>query len=279
MKEVNKNLKNQLLRKMMEEGNIVFEGLDRYPLDGQSSIIVANHSCLMDIFYLAMAIPEEHVSVVSARVLYKNVSPRKEIVTNALQAMPIEPMSGIHSKIAMDAISYLLCEGISASIFPEGTYNDRQSISRGRTGMARILLNTCYKGVYPHYVPIAINVSTDDLDKNRMGINKNDLVQVQILEPVSYEHLVDEYYNTDNYEARNRILHEIVDLGMIRIADSLNIPFSEEYLYVSPKENVMFQDGSEMSFEEALENENVVKYQDEVMTRARRIIGNIRRRK
>lgn len=45
--------------------------MENYSLDDEPSLVIFNHICFMNIFYLAMAIPDFHVSVVSLRVLYK----------------------------------------------------------------------------------------------------------------------------------------------------------------------------------------------------------------
>lgn len=272
-----KTIKKDNLSEMESKLNITIDGIENYPYDDEPTLVIANHSCLMDIFYLAMAVPEPHVSVISSRVLYKNEYPRKDIVNSSLYAMPLEPMGGIHSKIAMKAMSEILGEGVSLSIFPEGIYNNRKLISRGRTGVARILAGAVSKGVLPHYVPVAIDVRSNNRDLNSIVPSEEDEIHIQILEPQNYERLMWLFYRAQDFDERNALLHQMVDLGMQEIADALDVDFSGQYINVSPKENVMYQDGSVLSFEEAKLEENIEKYRDEVMTRARHLVKKLRR--
>lgn len=82
------------LKKLREHVNLVVKNLDNYPKD-EINVLVSNHNCLMDIFYLPMALPEEIISLISARLVYKNENNRKEIVNRYLNAMPIEAHGGI----------------------------------------------------------------------------------------------------------------------------------------------------------------------------------------
>ena len=50
------------LKKLREHVNLVVKNLDNYPKD-EINVLVSNHNCLMDIFYLPMALPEEIISL------------------------------------------------------------------------------------------------------------------------------------------------------------------------------------------------------------------------
>ena len=58
------------------------------------SIIISNHNCLMDIFYLPLVLNNEIVSLISPRLIYKKVENRQETVNKYLYAMPIEAHGG-----------------------------------------------------------------------------------------------------------------------------------------------------------------------------------------
>ncbi len=81
------------LKKLREQVNLSVINLDNYPKN-QINVLVSNHNCLMDIFYLPMALPEEIVSLISARLVYKKENNRKGIVDKYLNAMPIEAHGG-----------------------------------------------------------------------------------------------------------------------------------------------------------------------------------------
>lgn len=46
------------LKKLRNQVNLVIKNLDNYPKD-EINVLVSNHNCLMDIFYLPMSLPEE----------------------------------------------------------------------------------------------------------------------------------------------------------------------------------------------------------------------------
>ena len=58
------------LKYLRNEVNLQIKGLDNYPKDATVMMFV-NHTCLLDIFYLPMGLPEDIVSAVSARLMYK----------------------------------------------------------------------------------------------------------------------------------------------------------------------------------------------------------------
>ena len=58
---------------LKEKLNFIVEGLENYPKDNRPIYYIANHSCLMDIFYLSMAVPDNQIMVVSNRIVYKPI--------------------------------------------------------------------------------------------------------------------------------------------------------------------------------------------------------------
>ena len=58
------------LKKLREQLEVEIKGKDNFPKDAPS-IIISNHNRLMDIFYLPMAFDEDIISLVSARLVYK----------------------------------------------------------------------------------------------------------------------------------------------------------------------------------------------------------------
>ena len=74
--------------------NLNVYGIENYPKNGPN-IFIANHNCLMDIFYLPAALPNATVNLISSRLIYKNENLRKELVKNLLYSMPIEAHGGM----------------------------------------------------------------------------------------------------------------------------------------------------------------------------------------
>lgn len=101
------------LQKLRKQVNLIINNIDIYPKK-EINVLVANHNCLMDIFYLPMALPEEIVSLISARLVYKNENNRKEIVNKYLHAMPIEAHGGsIYANICLEQATKFLENGKS----------------------------------------------------------------------------------------------------------------------------------------------------------------------
>lgn len=267
-----KGEKYQKLQELKERLNFIIEGLENYPEGDRPIYFIANHSCLMDIFYLSMAVPDNQVMVVSNRIVYKPIKEKQETVNKYLYTLPLEPTGKKYADITINAASRILASGINLSIFPEGVYNDRTAITRGRTGMARILFNTCKKGINPYLVPIAIDVDTEDNTLDRYKICEEDKVTVKILEPIDYEYLIKDYICSDNRDEKNAILHEVTDTGMINIANALGVPFTGAYKPAIPKDNIMFQDGSTIPLEAAGLDVNINRFQEEIDNRTQRLV-------
>lgn len=277
IKENVKGEKYQRLQELREKLNFIVEGLENYPRDDRPIYFIANHSCLMDIFYLSMAVPNNQVMVVSNRIVYKPIKEKQEIVNKYLYTLPLEPTGKKYANITIEAASKILVSGVDLSIFPEGVYNDRTAITRGRTGMARILFESCRKGVMPYLIPIAIDVDTKDSTLDRYKVCEEDNVEVKILEPIDYEYLINDYLRSDNIKERNAILHEVTDDCMKSIADALNIPFTKEYKPAIPKDNIMFQDGTTIPLDKADLEENINRFAEEINNRTQKLIRVLRK--
>lgn len=267
-----KGEKYQRLQEMKEQLNFIVEGLENYPEGDRPVYFIANHSCLMDIFYLSAAVPTNQVMVVSNRIVYKPIKEKQDTVNKYLYTLPLEPTGRAYANITIEAASRILASDINMSIFPEGVYNDRNAITRGRTGMARILFEACRKGVKPYLVPVALDVETDDKTLDRYTVCEDDKVEVKILEPIDYDYILQDYLNSDNLKEKNAMLHEVTDIGMQNIADALNLPFTGAYKIAIPKDNIMFQDGSTISLEEASLEENIKRFQAEIENRTKNLV-------
>lgn len=272
VKESIKSKKYEELEKLRESLNISIEGIDNYPIDDRPIYLIANHSCLMDIFYLSIASLKDSVMIVSNRVAYKNILDRKTVVDKYLYTLSLESVHKVYSDITLSAAVKILCQGINLSIFPEGVYNDKKTITRGRTGAARILFETCKQGVMPYLIPVAIDTKTNDPDLNRYKACEDDEIEVKILEPIDYDYLLYEYLRCDNFNEKNIILHEITDIGMKNIADALGIPFIKEYKAAIPKDNIMFEDGTTIPLDNANLDENINRFKNEIDAKTKKLI-------
>lgn len=262
------------LRELRRQVNLIIKNLNNYPKD-EINVLVSNHNCLMDIFYLPMSLPEEIVSLVSARLVYKNENDRKDIVNKYLHAMPIEAHGGsIYANMCLEQATKFLENGKSVSIFPEGAYVYENKIFRGRTGASRILYNARESGKQINLVPVSIYVDrNDELDSyNKVGDN----VEINILSSINYEDAYYNYRHSKTIEEMNIFLHQPIDVAMQCIADNLGLPYDENYIELRPKGNIMFADGSVIEVHNAHNSGFIIRYNDELNNRTLRLLKNMR---
>lgn len=262
------------LRKLRKQVNLIVKNLDNYPKN-EVNVLVSNHNCLMDIFYLPMVLPEEIVSLISARLIYKNENDRKDIVNKYLYAFPIEAHGGsMYTNICLEQATKFLENGKSVNIFPEGAYISDKKISRGHTGSSRILYNARNKGKQVNLVPVSIYVSrNDDLDNyNTVGDN----VEITILPFIDYEEAYYNYRHAQNKEEMNTFLHQPIDIAMKCIANSLDIPYDDNYIELRAKGNVMFADGSVVDVNIAQKDQFVSRYNEELNDRALSLLKSMK---
>lgn len=254
--------KLEALKELREKLNVVIEGKDNYPKD-YPSVIISNHNRLLDIFYVPMCIDDDIVSLVSSRLVYrKNDINRFNMVNKYLNGFPIEAHGGsAYSGMCIDYASKILASGNSVSIFPEGAYiDDRDNVYRGRTGAARILFRALDKERFSYLLPVSVDVkSNDDLDSYNPDLNSE--ITIRILEPINP---YDYYYEYKKNGNDNQILHEFINKGMANIASSLNRNFINEYIELTPKNNVIFRDNTVIEKEEAKRIEYIRKYDKEL---------------
>lgn len=90
-------------------------------------------------------------------------------------------------------------------------------------------------------------------------------MEIKILEPINYDK-----YN--DWNEKNQMLHQVTNLGMQKIAESEQLPFHNEYLFLPPKDNIMYRDGSTLPFDIAKNEENIIRYQNDIINREHELI-------
>ncbi len=258
--------KLEALKELRKQIDLEVKGLENYDTT-TPNLIIANHNCLMDIFCLPMSLPEEIISLISARLIYKKEMPRQQMVESYLQAMPIEAHGGkFYSDACLNIASKLLQEGKSLSIFPEGAYVEENVVYKGRTGASRILYTARAKGIKANLVPVAIDIkkNKDTLDSYNPPESK---VTVNILNPIDYEGHYKKYKESDTKELKNLFLHLPIDEGMEQIATTLGRKYQDEYIVLRPKGNVIFANGETLKTSLANTQEAYDRYNEELKER------------
>ena len=263
------------LKKLRDSLKIEVRGIENYPAD-EPNVLISNHNCLMDIFYVPMIIPDNIVSLISPRLLYKKNKDRQLFVNKYLNSMPIEAHGGrIYSSICLSSAVKVLCNNVSLNIFPEGAYVEDNVIYRGRTGASRILFNAREKGTVANLVPVAIDIDSRNVDMDSYE-PFDEKVIINILKPVKYDDSFYEYINSNDRDYRNECLHKPIDEGMKRIASSLRRKYVNEYITLNPKNNVMFDDGTVVPSVDAQSIYSVCKYLEDIEKRRVKILKNIK---
>lgn len=263
------------LLKLKEQLNIKVEGLENYP-QNNPCVIIANHNCLMDIFYLPAALETPTISLISSRLIYKNNIKRKKMINDHLYPLPIEAHGGhTYVNLCLNKAIKMITQGYSVSIFPEGAYlNPSNIIYQGRTGAARILFYSRANGIKVSLIPIAIEIQSEKLELDNY-LPSNDTVTIKILEAIPFETEYQEYQNSSNHQIKNKILHQITNQGMMSIASSLNKNFNPNYIELYPKGNVIFQNGDTIDLEKAQNPYFIQRYQQELDIQEKKLIRDL----
>lgn len=230
------------LQSLREKLNVVVEGLDYYFESSNPKLIISNHNCLMDIFCLPAVIPEDVISLISARLLYKKEFDRQKMVYHYLNPMPIEAHGGkAISDICLNNSSFLLKQGFHLNIFPEGAYVPDNIVYRGRTGAIRILFDAL-SCVDVDLIPIGIEnkQKIDDLDN--FYPNQNEF-KIYILPKINFDMEYQQFLTTSDYNIKNQCLHAVMDKSMISIANALHREYKNQYIELFPKGNIILPSG------------------------------------
>lgn len=265
------------LKKLKEQLQLEIVGKKNIP-DDAPSVIISNHNRLMDIFYLPLAFDEDIISLVSARLVYKQDLDRLSYINKYLNAFPIEAHGGkTYSDLCLENASCFLKNNVSLSIWPEGAYiDDTVHVYKGRTGGARILFNALGNKCYAYFLPVSINIDSDD-ELDSYIPNKTDKVKITINEPILPDDYYYEYSNYCSKEERNSILHEITTEGMKSIAKSLNREYVDEYIELYPKGNVIFSDGTTIKTEYAQNKACIDVYNNELKELSKKLVNSIQK--
>lgn len=235
--------KLEKLKEIRKRINIEVKGLN-YCDTGKVNLFVANHNCLKDIFYLPMALDEDIASLISARLIYKNVEERKKLVNDCLYALPIEAHGGRrYSDMCLQYGTKMMESGINVSIFPEGAYIKDDVIHKGRTGAARMLFDAVKEKTDINLIPVAIDVNKENVDLDSYSFDGDNVV-VSFLKPIDYMEDFEKFMSSTDIEIKNQCLHHVIDTSFQNIASALGKIYDDSYIELFPKKNVIYANGN-----------------------------------
>ncbi len=206
------------------------------------NIFVANHSCLMDIFYVKATLEEENlITAISSRLMYKNEVERKRLIHELLNPMPIEVHAGKeYSKFCLEQLTEIIKDNLSINIFSEGAYLPQNNqIYKPRTGVSRILYEAMKLGIDVNLIPIALNIVSDNLDLDNYS-NLDDKVEITFLEPVDYLESLSKFHDSLD----KKFLHQPLDECYKKIAFELNKEFIDHYIELYERKEIIWHDGT-----------------------------------
>ena len=114
------------------------EGADQIPTDG-SAILASNHLAVLDSFFLPMVVRRRITFVAKAEYFE---DPKTAWFFRAVGQIPIKRGGGTASQAALDTAKEVLQGGDLFGIYPEGTRSPDGRLYKGRTGVARLALDT-----------------------------------------------------------------------------------------------------------------------------------------
>jgi len=241
--------KKPLLEVISKDMPITVRGVENYQV-GDPSIIVANHTCMRDIFLASSAIPEASQIVLSSRLMWKRNNfenaLRRLTIENALYGIPLEVHNGPDKlQVGLDMAKQALLEGWSVIIFPEGAYTGDRRVTRGRTGATRILFETRQAGVRANLIPLAIDTSpqSDDLDNFMPGGSPSEII---IGAPIGWDDEYESFINSDDLAEKRTALRAPIDVAMKSIALSAGLPYVDEYIELRPRSTIILENGDEV---------------------------------
>ena len=114
------------------------QGYERLPIEGPA-ILCPNHISFLDSMFLMMTLPRNISFVGKAEYMD---SWKTKFIFPALGMIPIDRSGGSASGAALEVAAEVLRRGELFGIFPEGTRSRDGFLYRGRTGAARLSMET-----------------------------------------------------------------------------------------------------------------------------------------
>jgi 1-acyl-sn-glycerol-3-phosphate acyltransferase len=165
------------------------EGADHIPTNG-GALLASNHLAVADSFYLPL-MADRRITFLAKREYFTQpgfVGWLKKQFFIGVGQVPIDRGSGSAARSALDTGIRLLCEGRVVGIYPEGTRSPDGRLYKGKTGIARMALES--------EVPVipVVMIGTDKVNPIGSTIWRPRKVRIRIGEPLDFSR----YYGMAN---------------------------------------------------------------------------------
>ena len=185
------------------------EGLSHVPTNGPA-IIASNHLSFSDSIFMPLVIPRRVTFLAKSEYFTgKGIKGRATAAAfRALGHVPVDRSGGRSSEAALETGLRILREGKLLGIYPEGTRSPDGRLYRGRTGIARMALES---GV--PVIPVAM-IDTDKIQPPGKALPKIMQVGIRFGEPLDFSRY--EGMSGDRFILRSvtdEIMYALMDLG------------------------------------------------------------------
>jgi 1-acyl-sn-glycerol-3-phosphate acyltransferase len=157
------------------------EGAQHVPAHG-AAILASNHLAVVDSFFLPLLVPRR-ITFMAKREYFTQpglVGWLKKIFFTGVGQVPVDRSGGSAAQAAMDTAIRLLREEKLLGIYPEGTRSPDGRLYKGKTGVARMTLET---GV--PVIPVAM-IGTDKVNPIGSRMWRPHKVHIRIGAPLDF---------------------------------------------------------------------------------------------
>jgi len=185
------------------------EGLSHVPTKGPA-IIASNHLSFSDSIFMPLVV-SRRVTFLAKSEYFTGKGIKGRAVAAAFRALgqvPVDRSGGRSSEAALETGLRILREGNLLGIYPEGTRSPDGRLYRGRTGIARMALES---GV--PVIPVAM-IDTDKIQPPGKALPKIMQVGIRFGAPLDFSRY--EGMSTDRFILRSvtdEIMYALMDLG------------------------------------------------------------------
>ncbi|WP_329793838.1 lysophospholipid acyltransferase family protein [Lentzea sp. DG1S-22] len=195
----------------------VVDGLENIPTDGPV-ILAANHLSFIDSVVIPMVVPRR-VSFLAKAEYFTGTGLKGSLSRwffSSLGHVPVHRGKGRDARAALDTAAEILARGDAFAIYPEGTRSLDGMLHRGRTGVARMALESGAP-----VVPVGI-IGTDEVQPVGSRFPKIVPVTVRFGEPLDFSRY-------DGMQESLPVLRSVTDEIIYRILDLSGQEYVDAY--------------------------------------------------
>jgi len=196
------------------------KGLRNVPVNGPL-IIASNHLSFSDSIFMPLVVPRK-VTFLAKSEYFTSPGPKgllKKLTFIALGQVPVDRSGGRRSEAALITGLKVLAEGKCLGIYPEGTRSPDGKLYKGRTGIARLAIESGAQ-----VVPVAM-FNTEKIQPTGTVVPKVMRVEMVFGEPMTFSGDVSDL----------QYLREITDQIMNRIQELSGQEYVDEYAVKAKK--------------------------------------------